>query len=70
MIALRLPADIERRLEALAKKTGQTKSHHARQAIVRYLEDLEDASIARERLKKPSKRWTLAELEQGRDLER
>ena len=29
MLALRLPPDIEARLEALAKKTGRTKSHLA-----------------------------------------
>jgi len=43
MLALRLPKDIEDRLTALAKKTGRTKSFYARQAIVTYLEDLEDA---------------------------
>jgi len=43
MLALRLPKDIEDRLTALAEKTGRTKSFYARQAIVTYLEDLEDA---------------------------
>jgi len=43
MLALRLPKDIEDRLTALAKKTGRTKSFYARQAIVTYLEDLEDS---------------------------
>ncbi|MEC9343769.1 MAG: TraY domain-containing protein, partial [Pseudomonadota bacterium] len=33
MLALRLPADIEKRLDDLAKKTGRTKSYYARQAI-------------------------------------
>ena len=43
MLVLRLPKDLEDRLTALAKKTGRTKSFYARQAIVTYLEDLEDA---------------------------
>ena len=30
MLALRLPEDIERRLEALAKRTGRSKSFYAR----------------------------------------
>lgn len=69
MLALRLPPDIEKRLAALAKKTGRTKSLYAREAIMRYLDDLEDTFIAIERIERPDRRWTLEELEQGRDLE-
>lgn len=42
MLALRLPQDIEDRLDALAKKTGRTKSFYAREAILEHLDDLED----------------------------
>ncbi|MEM6711090.1 MAG: DUF6290 family protein [Pseudomonadota bacterium] len=42
MLALRLPKDIEDRLDALAKKTGRTKSFYAREAILEHLDDLED----------------------------
>jgi RHH-type rel operon transcriptional repressor/antitoxin RelB len=69
-LAIRLPPDIEQRLEALAEKTGRTKTYYAREAIVRYLEDLEDEALALERLKKPSRRWTLEALERELDLER
>lgn len=48
MLALRLPKDIEDRLDALAKKTGRTKSHYAREAILEKLEDLEDYYLAEE----------------------
>lgn len=51
MLALRLPPDIEARLDALAKKTGRTKSFYAREAILEHLEDLEDAYIAEERIR-------------------
>jgi RHH-type transcriptional regulator, rel operon repressor / antitoxin RelB len=51
MLALRLPKDIEDRLEALAKATGRTKSYYAREAIIEHLEDFEDAQIAVERLR-------------------
>ena len=37
MLALRLPAEIEIRLEKLAKSTGRTKSFYAREAIVAHL---------------------------------
>ena len=42
MLAIRLPADIEKRLDRLAKRTGRTKTYYAREAILRHLEDLED----------------------------
>jgi RHH-type rel operon transcriptional repressor/antitoxin RelB len=50
MLALRLPAEIEKRLENLAKTTGRTKSYYAREAILEYLDDLEDIYLAAKRL--------------------
>ncbi|MGC9456802.1 MAG: type II toxin-antitoxin system RelB family antitoxin [Halothiobacillaceae bacterium] len=50
MLALRLPSDIEERLEALAKATGRTKSFYAREAIVEHLDDLEDIYLAEKTL--------------------
>ena len=41
MLALRLPPEIEQRLDALAKKTGRSKSYYAREAILRQIEDIE-----------------------------
>lgn len=49
MLALRLPPEIEQRLEALARKTGRTKSYYAREAILEKIEDLEDRYMAEER---------------------
>lgn len=46
MLAIRLPASIEKRLERLAKRTGRTKSFYAREAILQHLEDLEDIYLA------------------------
>jgi RHH-type transcriptional regulator, rel operon repressor / antitoxin RelB len=51
MLALRLPPEIERRLDELARRTGRTKSYFAREAIIRHLEDMEDMAIAEERLR-------------------
>lgn len=42
MLAIRLPATIEKRLDRLAKRTGRTKTYYAREAILKHLEDLED----------------------------
>jgi RHH-type rel operon transcriptional repressor/antitoxin RelB len=46
MLAIRLPEDIESRLDTLAKRTGRTKTFYAREAIVQHLEDLEDLYLA------------------------
>lgn len=50
MLAIRLPADVETRLGALAKATGRTKTFYAREAILEYLDDLEDWYLAEQRL--------------------
>ncbi len=50
MLAIRLPPEIEKRLSALAKKTGRTKTFYAREAILTHLENLEDAALAEKRL--------------------
>lgn len=68
MLALRLPPDIEQRLEALAKKTGRTKSYYAREAILHHIEDIEDYYLARKRLRRGGPRVSLESLE--RDLKR
>ena len=51
MLAVRLDADVEKRLEALAARTGRTKTYYAREAIEAHLDDLEDFYLAEERTK-------------------
>jgi RHH-type rel operon transcriptional repressor/antitoxin RelB len=58
MLALRLPPDIDKRLERLAKKTGRTKSFYAREAILVHLSELEMAYEALRRVKKPGKTYS------------
>ena len=50
MLAIRLPASIEKRLERLAKRTGRTKTYYAREAIIEHLADLEAVYLAERRL--------------------
>jgi RHH-type rel operon transcriptional repressor/antitoxin RelB len=50
MLAIRLPEDLEKRLENLAKRTGRTKTFYARQAIEQHLDELEDIYLAEQRL--------------------
>ncbi|MCW3846564.1 TraY domain-containing protein [Sphingomonas sp. LB-2] len=51
MLAVRLDVETEARLEALAARTGRTKTFYAREAIVAHLDDLEDFYLAEERLR-------------------
>ena len=67
MLAIRLPAEVETRLEALAQATGRTKTFYAREAILEYLDDLEDLYLAEQRLidirAGHSRTYTLEEVE-------
>jgi RHH-type rel operon transcriptional repressor/antitoxin RelB len=67
MLAIRLPPEIEERLEKLARKTGRTKTFYAREAIVEHLDDLEDLYLAEKRyaavLAGKSKTYTLEDVE-------
>jgi RHH-type rel operon transcriptional repressor/antitoxin RelB len=46
MLAVKLPASVEKRLERLARTTGRTKAFYARAAILEHLDDLEDVYLA------------------------
>ena len=46
MLAVRLDADLEQRLTAVAKRTGRSKSFYAREAIRDKIEELEDLATA------------------------
>lgn len=48
MIALKLPAEIEQKLDAIASANGQTPQSLIEQAVLGYLEDLEDLELARQ----------------------
>lgn len=69
MIAIRLPDEIEKRLDALAKKTGRTKTYYVREAVIDHIEELEDIYLSLARLEKPAKRWSLDDLEKEIDLD-
>jgi RHH-type rel operon transcriptional repressor/antitoxin RelB len=70
MMAIRLPAEVENRLTALAQITGRTKTFYVREAILEHLDDLEDLYLAEQRLVDVraghSRTYTLDEVE--RDL--
>ena len=49
-LAIRLAPAIAERLEALAARTGRTKTFYAREAILEHIDDLEDLYLAEQRL--------------------
>jgi len=71
--SVRLPEGTEKRLTALADKTGRSKAFYIREAILSYIDDLEDAYLAEkivERVHKGKERtYTLAEVERDLGLE-
>ncbi len=69
MLSLRLSNDLESRLTELAETTGRTKSFYAKEAIIKYLDEMEDTYIALDRLEKPSKRISLDDVEKELGLD-
>ncbi|MDP2107663.1 MAG: DUF6290 family protein [Rhodocyclaceae bacterium] len=63
MLAIRLPDAIEDRLDSLATETGRTKTALAREAILEYIDDLEDFYLAEARARQNRKTIPLADVE-------
>lgn len=58
MLTVRFPENIERRLDRLARATGRTKSFYMREALLRYLDEVEDTLEAEK---------TLSSVREGRE---
>jgi RHH-type transcriptional regulator, rel operon repressor / antitoxin RelB len=69
MLAIRLPEDIEKRLARIASESGHTKTHLAREAILEYIDDLEDYYLAEARARKNRKTIPLEDVERALGLE-
>ncbi len=69
MLAIRIDKNTEDRLTNLAIKTGRTKTFYAKEAILTYLDEMEDYYIAKDRLDNPGTIWSLDEIENEKDLE-
>ena len=68
MLALRLEAELERRIAALARRQGRNKSALVREALIRYLEDQEDIMLAEAALRNLGDGKTLSHEEARRAL--
>jgi predicted DNA-binding protein len=62
MLKLDLSPELEEVLESFAAKAGLSKAALARQAIVTYLEDLEDSSLAQQAIDEGGEPIPLAEI--------
>ena len=70
-VNVRLPENLYDRLGKLAHNTGKTKSFFVKEAVLEYLEDLEDLYLAKQALKeaKVQKRYSAAEVRRALDLD-
>lgn len=69
MLGVRLEPALEKKLDALAKETGRTKSYYAREAIKQFLEDREDYLLGVAALERNEPTISLEELEKSLGLE-
>lgn len=66
MLTVKLPLELEQRLEAVAKRLGRTKEDVAVEAIVEEIQDMEDGLIALERLESGESDWLSLKEVEGR----
>jgi RHH-type rel operon transcriptional repressor/antitoxin RelB len=71
--SIRLPEEVERRLDALAERTGRTKAFYIREMILSHIDEMEDYYLAAEvveRLRKGQERtFTTQEIRQDLGLD-
>jgi RHH-type transcriptional regulator, rel operon repressor / antitoxin RelB len=69
MVAVRLPKELDERLERVAHETHRSKSYYIRKALEQYLEDKEDYLLAVARLEEKNPRIPLEEALKQLDVE-
>lgn len=71
--SVRLPVELEERLNALAAETGRSKAYYIREAVTEFIDDLEDVYLAERTLERvrrgEEKTYTLEEVEQNLGLD-
>ena len=68
-VAVRLPKDLELRLDRIAQKTHRSKSYYIRKALEQFLEDREDHLLAVARLEEKNPRVPYEKLRKDLGLE-
>ena len=70
VLAINVPPDLEERLTELAAKAGRSPEDVVGEALLTYLEDLEDAFVAIERLQSARRAIPLEEVMRKYEAER
>ncbi len=68
MLAVRLDKELEDRLNAVAKRTGRSKSYYVREALLEKIEELEDIALLEEALRDPDAGKTVSMDQMRREL--
>ena len=68
-MAVQITAEIESRIDALADRTGESRDDLVREALLAYLEDMDDVAIAREHLIHPDETLSLQEMKKNLGLD-
>ena len=69
MIAVRLPKELETKLERVANETHRSKSYYIRKALEQFLEDREDYLLAVARLEEKNPRIPYEKIRKELGLE-
>lgn len=69
LVAVRLPTELESKLNRLSKETGRPKSYYMKKALEKYLEDKEDYLLAIARLEEKNPRISYNQLRKELDLD-
>lgn len=69
LVAVRLPDELEEKLENLSNQTGRSKSYYMKKALEIYLEDREDYLLAVARLEEKNPRIPYDKIRNEFDLD-
>ena len=69
MLTVRLPEELENRLNVLAEKTHRAKSYYVKQALEEFLEEEEDYLLALARIEKREPKISLKEAKKQLGLD-
>lgn len=68
MLAVRLDPELEARFNAVAKRTGRSKSYYTREALREKIEELEDIALLEEALRDPDTGKRISHEQMRREL--
>ncbi|ADW70275.1 type II toxin-antitoxin system RelB family antitoxin [Granulicella tundricola] len=63
MPAIQISDELDANLDQLVRQTGGSKEAYVSEAVRNLLEDAEDLALAKERISRPGRRFTLDEVE-------